>query len=84
MPNIQVNQKTLRAAITALELTRVPVYSARKLKGGTIEIITRFGVQTWKPKRKTTPRPAAGKTNTAPRAATSTRGGKPKSTKSRT
>lgn len=51
-----VDQKTLRAALDALKID-VPVYSAITMKDGSIQIVTRNGLQTWKPpttrKRKT-------------------------------
>jgi hypothetical protein len=66
---IEIDQKTLRAAITALKIG-VPVYSALKLTDGTIQITTRNGTQKWKPptkKRKTqTPQRTRGKSRTSP------------------
>jgi len=62
-----VDQKTLRAALEALEIN-VPIYSAIEMEDGTIQIVTRNGIQTWKPptrKRKTqTPQRTRGKAHT--------------------
>lgn len=49
---IDVDRKTIDAALAALGLHDVPVYRARWLKDGTVELTTRFGVQTWKPEAK--------------------------------
>lgn len=59
-----VDQKTLQAAVKALKID-VPIYSATRIKGGNIQIVTRNGIQTWKPptrKRKAqTPQRTRGK-----------------------
>lgn len=64
-----VDKKTLQAAIRALKIN-APIYSAIRMKDGTIQITTRNGIQTWKPptrKRKTqTPQRARGKAQTSP------------------
>ncbi len=62
-----VDQKTLRAARDALKID-VPIYSAIRMKDGSIQITTRNGVQTWKPpaKRKTqTPQKTRAKAHTS-------------------
>lgn len=44
----EVDQKTLQAAIKALKIN-APIYSAIRIKDGSIRITTRNGIQTWKP-----------------------------------
>jgi len=50
----EIDQKTLERAIKALKID-VPVYTATKLKDGSIQIITRNGIQVWKPPAKKKP-----------------------------
>lgn len=54
--SIEVDAKTLAAAVKGLGLN-VPIYHARKVRGG-VEITTRHGVQVWKPQSR---RPGTGK-----------------------
>lgn len=52
MPSIEIDWKLVQAALDGLGLVNVPVYRARQLKDGTVELTTRFGVQKWKPPAK--------------------------------
>ena len=53
--SIDVDAGLLAAAVKALGIT-VPIYSARKLKGGAVEVVTRDGAQVYRlPKVKTAP-----------------------------
>ena len=44
----EVDQKTLQAAIKALKIN-APIYSAIRMENGSIQIVTRNGIQTWTP-----------------------------------
>ena len=46
--SIDVDAGLLAVAVKALGFT-VPIYSARKLKGGAVEVVTRDGAQVYKP-----------------------------------
>jgi len=61
--SIDVDVGLLAAAVKALGIT-IPVRSARKLKGGGVEVWTRDGPQVWKPPKKKT----ASKSVSKPRA----------------
>jgi hypothetical protein len=53
--SIQIDSKLLAVVVKALGIT-IPVRSARKLRGGAVEVGTRDGLQVWKPpKKKTVP-----------------------------
>ena len=63
-----VDKKTLRADVKARKIN-APIYSAIRMADGSVQIVTRNGIQTWKPparKRKTqTPQRTRGKARTS-------------------
>jgi len=48
---VQVPVEELGRALAELGLVGVPVYSARKLEDGGIEVVTRFGAKVWRPEK---------------------------------
>lgn len=56
---IKIDAKLLDAAVKGLGIT-IPIRSARQLKDGSVEVITRDGRQVWKP-----PKPKVKKTASA-------------------
>jgi len=58
MPQIQINQNLLARAVKGLKLN-VPLYGARQLEDGSVEITSRHGVQVWTP-----PKPRKKRTST--------------------
>lgn len=45
---VEIDGKTLHRALVALGWEGLPVYYAKKVRGG-VEIATRNGVETWRP-----------------------------------
>lgn len=59
-----ISQKAYQIAIEELGIT-VPVYSAIEIEDGSIQITTRDGVLTWKPKKRKKKKVASKKAATA-------------------
>lgn len=51
--SIEIDAGLLAAAVKALGIT-IPIRSARKLKGGAVEVWTRDGRQVWRPLKEET------------------------------
>jgi len=80
---VQVPVEELGRALEALGLVGVPVYSARKLEDGGVEVVTRFGKKVWKPaaKKRVTKKPAAKRSSRSRSRSGSTGGKKAKAGK---